>query len=254
MQLTPFFAALSMFATAGAPAAADVSVTTTASAVSQYMFRGLRLSDAALQPAVELGSANLVLGVWGSVPVNGDKVPDSSDPEFQFYGWYNHALKNGISLTPGFTVYHFPKAPTEAGFYRARFEPHVGVSYTARGARLTARVYYDFELKGPTYELGAFYALPLKTIGSELDFTATYGGYKWTAAANHAPSDLKAWGKYWQIGVALPFQLSPTSKLTAGLAYTEGVNAFTKAGSLGRMPNPLAASRGVVTLSYARSF
>jgi hypothetical protein len=65
---------------------------------------------------------------------------------------------------------------------------------------------------------------------------------------------VKAWGQYWQIGVALPFQVSAASKLTAAFAYTEGFQAFTKTGSFGRTPNRLAAGRGVVTLSYTRSF
>ena len=44
----------------------------------------------------------------------GDKVPDSSDPEIDFYGAYNLALEDGLTLTPGFTLYHYPKAPTNA--------------------------------------------------------------------------------------------------------------------------------------------
>lgn len=65
---------------------------------------------------------------------------------------------------------------------------------------------------------------------------------------------MKAWGQYWLAGVAAPFQLTPTSKLTVGFAYTEGTKAYTKAGSFGKTPNSLALGRGVVTLSYALSF
>ncbi len=108
--------------------------------------------------------------------------------------------------------------------------------------------------KGPTYEITALYAVPLKDIGSELDFTATYGGYKWKEAANHASPDVKAWGQYWLFGVAAPFQITPTSKLTLGFAYTEGKKAYTKAGSFGKVPNSLAVGRGVATLSYSMTF
>src|SRR5687768_13486680 len=56
-----------------APAAPSVTVTATGSLVSQYMFRGLRLSDGGFQPAVEVGAGNLVLGAWGNFPFDGDK-------------------------------------------------------------------------------------------------------------------------------------------------------------------------------------
>jgi uncharacterized protein (TIGR02001 family) len=242
-------------AQAPAPAAAPgISVTTTVSAVSQYMFRGLRLSDGGLQPSVEVSAGNLVAGAWANVPFDGDKVPDSSDPEIDLYGAYNVALEDGITLTPGFTLYHYPKAPTNAGFYRNTFEPSIALSWIVDSVKLTPKVYYDVVLKGPTYELTAAYAIPLKEIGSELGFTLTYGGYKWKDTANDASPDVKAWGHYWLAGVAAPFQLSPTSKLTVGFAYTEGTKAYTKAGSFGKVPNSLALGRGVATLSYSLSF
>ena len=233
----------------------SVTVTATASAVSQYMFRGLRLSDGGLQPAVEMSAGNLTLGAWGNFPLDGDKVPDSSDPEIDLYGSYSIAIQEGITLAPGFTSYHFPSAPTNAGFYRSTFEPNIALSWTmADGVKLTPKVYYDVVLKGPTYEITALYALPLKDIGSELDFTAVYGGYEWREAANKATPDVKAWGQYWLLGVAAPFQITPKSKLTIGFAYTEGRNAYTKAGDLGKTPNSLAIGRGVTTVSYSYAF
>jgi uncharacterized protein (TIGR02001 family) len=237
-----------------AAAAPSISVSTTVSVVSQYMFRGLRLGGGGLQPSVEVSAGNLVVGAWSNFPFDGDKVPDSSDPEIDLYGAYNFALPEGLTLTPGFTLYHFPKAPTNAGFYRNTFEPNLALSFVVDGVKLTPRVYYDIVLKGPTYELTAFYAYPLKGIGSELDFTLTYGGYKWKDTANDASPDVKAWGDYWLAGVAAPFQLTPTSKLTLGFAYSEGRKAYTKAGSFGKVPNSLALGRGVATVSYSLSF
>jgi hypothetical protein len=244
---------------AAAPAPVPIwptmTVTATASAVSQYMFRGLRLSDGGVQPAVEMSTGNLTLGAWGNFPLDGDKVPDSSDPEIDLYGSYSIPLAEQITLAPGFTSYLFPNAPESAGFYRSTFEPNIALSWTMPdGVKITPKVYYDLVLKGPTYEVTALYALPLKDIGSELDFTATYGGYKWTEAANDTSPDVKAWGQYWLLGVAAPFQITPKSKLTLGVAYTEGRNAYTKAGDSGKTPNSLAIGRGVVTVSYAYTF
>jgi uncharacterized protein (TIGR02001 family) len=242
------------FGQAAAPAAAPTTFTATVSAVSQYMFRGLRLSDGGLQPAIEMSSGNLTLGAWSNFPFDGNKVPDSSDPEIDLYGSYNFALQENMTLSPGFTSYHFPEAPTSAGFYKNTFEPNIALSFTMDGVKITPKIYYDVVLKGATYEVSAFYAVPMKEIGSELDFTGTYGGYKWTDFANDASPSVKAWGQYWALGISAPFQMSLKSKLTLGFTYTEGRNAFTKAGTQGRAVNPLAIGRGVVNVSYSYAF
>lgn len=236
-------------------AGSGVALTANASLVSQYMFRGLRLSDGGIQPSVEMSAGNLVLGAWSNLPFNGDKVPDSSNPEIDLYGWYSFALQEGVTIAPGFTSYHFPKAPTDAGFYRSTFEPNLALSFTmVDGVKLIPKIYYDLVLEGPTYEITALYAYPLKTIGSELDFTATFGGYKWKETANDASPDVKAWGEYWLFGVAAPFQITPKARLTVGFAYTEGRKAYTKAGNFGKTPNSLAVGRGVVSLTYSMTF
>src|SRR5688572_27003405 len=80
------------------PPSPSFTVTATASAVSQYMFRGLRLSDGGFQPAVEMSTGNLTLGAWGNFPIDGDKVPDSSDPEIDLYGSYSIPLSEQITL------------------------------------------------------------------------------------------------------------------------------------------------------------
>jgi len=195
-----------------------------------------------------------VVGAVANVPFNGDRVPGSSDPEIDLYGAYSIALPGGVTLTPGFTSYHYPNAPTRAGFYRTTFEPNVAASFTLKGVRLTPKLYYDVVLKGPTGELTATYALPLQDVGTELDFTATYGGYRWQDSANHASPDVKSWGQYWLAGVSLPYQLSRQARVALGFAYTEGWQAFTKAGSLRKEINGLAAGRGVVTLAFTWGF
>lgn len=231
----------------------DVALTATTSLVSQYMFRGQRLNGAGLQPSVELATGNLALGVWSNVPLD-DKVPDSSDPEIDLYGSYSIALNDRVNVVPGFTSYHFPSAPTNAGFYRATFEPSLAVDINGPGFRFTPKVYYDVVLDGATYELSAFFAYPLTAYGTELDFTFTAGTYKIKDAANDTSPAVKLWGDYWLAGVSLPFQFAANQRLTIGFAYTEGRDAFAKQGTLPRTPNALAAGRGVVSLSYAYSF
>ncbi|MDO8539263.1 MAG: TorF family putative porin [Opitutaceae bacterium] len=236
-----------------APAPAGVSITATATAVSQYMFRGQRLGGLSFQPAIECGSGSSVLGIWSNFPIK-DEVPDTSDPEFDLYGSYNFTVSDVLSIVPGFTWYTYPDAPTAAGFYRSTFEPNVALNYTVGGVKLTPKVYYDLRLEGPTYEFTAAYALPLKDIGSELDFVGTVGSYYVREAINNSRPATKAWGDYWLIGVSAPFQITPKGKLTVGFAYTKGTNAFAKQGTAPRFENSLAVGRGVVTLSYSHSF
>ena len=238
-------------ATAPAPA---VSLTATASVVSQYMFRGQRLGTAAFQPSVEMAAGDLTLGVWGSVPFDGEDVPDSSDPEIDLYGSYTFKLSDSLSLVPGATSYHYPDAPKSLGFYKWTFEPNLALSYSVQGWKFTPKVYYDTVLEGATYEFTAFYAVPLKDIGSELDFTASAGTFKLKNAAEDTSPSVKSWGDYWLVGVAMPFQIAPNQKLTLGFAYTEGSNAFLKQGTAPRFNNTLAVGRGVATISYAFSF
>lgn len=238
-----------------APAAASsVAVTATASVVSDYMFRGLRLSSGGLQPAVEMTSGNLTLGAWSNWPFDGQKVPDSSDPEIDLYGSYTVALGENSSLAPGFTLYWFPDAPTSLGFYKTTFEPNLAFNYTFEGVKLTPKVYYDAVLKGPTYEFTAAYAVPLKELGTEVSLVGTVGTYKWTDFANKSTPATKAWGDYWLVGISLPFALAANQKVTLGFAYTEGRRAFTKQGNAPKAINTLALGRGVASLSYSYSF
>ena len=242
-------------APAAAPASApSVSFTATGAFVSQYMFRGQRLSGAAFQPTIEGTAGSFTFGVWANVPFDGDKVPDSSDPEIDPYASYTIELAKDLTLVPGVTLYTYPSAPTSAGFYRTTFEPNLALNYTIEGIKFTPKVYYDTVLEGATYELTAAFAVPLKDIGSELGFTATAGTFLFKEAANDTSPSVKSWGDYWLLGVSMPFQLTKDSKLTLGLSYTEGRDAYTKQGNLGRAPNSLAVGRGVATVAYSLSF
>src|SRR3954471_7863714 len=76
--------------------APSISITTTASVVSQYMFRGQRLNGAGFEPTVEMAAGDFTAGVWGNFPLR-DIVPDSSDPEIDIYGSYAMKLSDSAS-------------------------------------------------------------------------------------------------------------------------------------------------------------
>jgi len=237
---------------APAPAAPAVSVTVTPAIVSQYMFRGQRLGGASFQPAVEVAYGNLGVGVWTNFPLK-DKVAGVSDPEIDPYFYYTVPINDSLSLVPGATYYTFPDADTGAGFYRATFEPSLALNYTVNGFKITPKLYYDLTLEGPTGEISAAYTVPLEDVGTELGFVATYGGYSQKDVAKDVAPKIKAKGNYWLVGVSAPFQVTESSKLILGFAYTKGGDAsFEQAGV--KSPNTLAVGRGVVSVSYSFSF
>ena len=244
-------------APAPAPAAPSGSWVFTPAFASQYMFRGVRLGGPGFEPTLEYDYDTLAVGVWANFPL-ADKVVGQSDPEFDFYGTYSFELQKDVAtLVPGFTFYTYPNAKKNNGFYKATFEPNLALNYTVSGVTLTPKLYYDFVLKGPTVELNAAYNVPLKDAGTELDFAATLGTYKWTAAAEDTSPDVKNYGNYWLVGVTLPFAFGKdgadgTFKL--GWAYTKGSDNFFKQGTAGKSANAAALGRGVVTVSYAFKF
>jgi uncharacterized protein (TIGR02001 family) len=237
-----------------ASARADgTSVVLTPSVVNQYMFRGVRLGGPSFQPSVEVDYGSLALGVWTNFPLK-DKVPGQSDPEIDPYGSYTLTVNESLSVAPGFTLYTYPNADANHGFFKATFEPNIALNYTISGVKFTPKFYYDVVLKAPTYEFTVAYAIPLKDAGTELDWTATAGTFVMHDCIKDASPRVKNWGDYYLIGVSMPFALTKQSKLTIGVAYTKGSNNFFKQGSDPRVENITAVGRGVVTLSYAYTF
>ncbi len=220
------------------------------------MFRGVKLGGAGFQPTLEYDYDVLAIGVWSNFPFDPSKVPGQSNPEFDFYGSYKFdVVKDTLNLQPGFTFYTYPRANRSNGFYKDTFEPNIAANYTAGAFTLTPKLYYDMVLKGPTVELNAAYAVPLKDAGTELDFAATVGSYKWTSAAPDQGADVKNYGNYWLLGVTVPYQIvKDTQKLSVGFAYTKGSDNYLKLGNTPKASNSGAIGRGVVTISYAITF
>jgi hypothetical protein len=227
--------------------------TVTPAIVSQYMFRGVRLGGPSLEPTVQYDRGNLELGVWANAPLR-YKVPGQSDPEIDPYGSFKIPVSESFNVQPGFTWYTFVNAEPKNGFYRMTFEPNVAANWTINGLTLTPKVYYDVVLKGATVEVNAAYALPLKTIGTELDFNASVGTYKWRSAVAEASPAVKGWGGYWLIGVTAPYQIAANAKIALGFVYTRGSGNYFKQAALPKSANTAAGGRGVVTVSYAVTY
>lgn len=236
-----------------AVAAPSSSWVVTPAVASQYMFRGVRLGGPSFEPTVEFDSGNLALGVWANFPIS-DKVVGQSDPEIDPYGSYTFTINDSLSIVPGFTWYNYPHATTSNGFYKATFEPSLALNYTVGSVKFTPKIYYDVVLHGPTLELTAAFAVPLKDAGTELDFTATVGTLKWDDAFEDTSPSVENGGDYWLVGVSAPFAVSKDSKFVIGLAYTKGSGNYFKQGATPEVVNTAAVGRGVITVSYSITY
>ena len=220
---------------------------------SHYIFRGVELAGACFQPWVDYTVGPLSAGVWSSIALK-DQVADDSDPEIDLYGSYTFTSQSGsYSVVPGFYFYTYPDAKRSNGLYSCTFEPSLAAIFSAGGVQFTPKIYYDMMLKGATFEITGALALPLKSLGTELDFSATAGTYKWDAVTADASPAEKNWGDYWAVGIAIPVQVTVRSKLTLAVTYSEGRNNYYKQGSEPRQINEDAHGQTAVTLSYAIS-
>ncbi len=237
----------------GTPAASKITLSATASFVNQYMFRGERLGGPSFQPTIDGTYGDLAVGLWSNFPLQ-DKLAGQSDPEFNLYGSYSLALNDRVTLVPGWTLYTYPRAPTDVGFFRATLEPNLVLNFTIADLGLAPRISYDLDTHESTGEVSASYALPLLGVGTEIDLTGTLGTHTLSNAEYGATPRVKAWGNFWSLGAAVPYQIPGAGKLTFGWAYTRGSGAFMKRGSAPKEVNPLAAGRGIIAVSYAMEF
>jgi len=220
---------------------------------SNYVFRGVELAKTCFQPWVDYTSGSLSLGLWTSFALE-DRVSGDTDPEIDLYGSYTYTVGGGsIDLVPGFYLYTYPDAETGNGNYSVTFEPSLAAVFTAGGIQFTPKVYYDFMLRGATFEISAAIAIPLESLGTELDFSVSAGTFKWTDVSNDTSPSVKNWGDYWTAGVAIPIQVTSRSKVTLAGLYSEGRNNFYKQGELPKVANDAAHGVTSVTLSYAIS-
>lgn len=221
--------------------------------VSDYFFRGQRLGGPSLQPAVDLNVGEFNAGISAIIPLN-DKVANQSVPEFDFYASHHFSLKDKWRLIPGIAFYGYPHAPAGAGYQRSIFEPSIALTYTVAGLRITSTCYYDITRRGPTFELAGAVALPLTTLGTEVDLAASVGDYRLRDAFRNAAPTKRLSGNYWSLGASVPFQITSTSSIRIGVAYTSGFHSHIKQGASPRTVNPLTARRTVAQCGYSLSF
>jgi hypothetical protein len=227
--------------------------TITPSVTSAYLFRGVQLAGPSLQPALEFNAAKFSSGLWSNVAFN-VRSRIHSNPEVDWYADYIFEVpSSGVSLMPGFTLYTYPRAKS-GDFHPLTFEPSLAAIFNIHGIQVTPKIYYDLVLQSLTGELNATLALPLKHLGTELDFAATAGTFEGNNIRRRNSPVRKNSGDYWSLGVSLPVQVSLSSKVVLGFTYSEGHHNYFQATGSSRETNPDAGRHAAVSLSYTLTY
>lgn len=221
LALAALVGASAAFADVAAPAATTTaksySVTLDNTIASEYIFRGLEVADTTFHPSVEVAYGDLYAGVWGALPFvnNATTATTSKDyKEFDFYTGYGYALNDTWKLDAGVTHYYYGDTANT----RDTTELFVGVNGKVSVLTTSVYAYYDLDLQATTFIGSLGYSLPIKQIGTSLDFTATLGYVDVGENPSTEPADYT----YWGLAVAVPYKLSDTATVTAGVAYTNG--------------------------------
>jgi len=192
-------------ASAQESAKSALAVTLDVTYVSDYVFRGVKLADASIQPSVEASYGDFYAGAWHS-----DAVSQSIaffDSETDLYAGYNLAINETFSADLGVTRYTY-----NGGSQDDSTEVFAGIK---ADVLLSPSVYYyhDFDLEVSSYIGSIGHSLPIAKLGVSLDLSATLG---YIQSPGGDGSDYT----YWGVGAAVPYKLSETAKLTGAVNYT----------------------------------
>ncbi len=179
-----------------------ISITSNADSVSEYVFRGVSLGGASLQPSTEISTDfGLSVGGWYSAGFGSDSSVQAD--ELDLYVNYSLPLDGGLSVDVGGTYYHYPQFgslfETEDGA-AGSYEVYGSVGLSDLPLSPAATVYYDFTLENLTFEGSVGHSFDLPRDGWSADLGLTAGlvepdegsGYEWgtaTIAANKAVTD-----------------------------------------------------------------
>jgi conserved hypothetical protein, proteobacterial len=180
-------------------AKSDLSVTVDVTYVSDYVFRGEKLADASIQPSVEATYGDFYAGAWHSSELS----HNDGDTETDLYAGYGLKINDTFSVDFGVTRYTY-----SGGSQDDSTEVYVGVS---ANVLLTPSVYYYYDFDNETYTIegSVGYSLPIDAINASLDLSGKVGHVG-------APGDDRT---YFVVGAAVPYKLSDTATLTAGVDY-----------------------------------
>ena len=195
----------SVSASAQETAQSALAVTLDVTYVSQYVFRGVKLADASIQPSVEASYGDIYAGVWHSNDINSSAGVSETD----FYAGYNLAINETFAADLGVTRYTYNGSGSSQ---LNSTEAYAGVKADVVLSP-SAYYYYDFDQEISSYIASLGHSIPIAKVGLSLDLSASYG---WIQRPKSIGGDYS----YWGAGVAVPYSLSETATLTAAVNYT----------------------------------
>ena len=200
-----------------APLHAEIETTVGADVVSRYIWRGMELGDAALQPSLGISAGGFSASLWGSTGI----VRAADTKEFDITLSYSIA-----GLSAGVTDYWFSVGPEPAGRYfryddkatNHVFEAFVGYDFGF------ASVSWYTNLAGNDYDADGDNAF---SSYCELAAPFSLGGLDWTATLGFVPMETAFYGTdgfaVTNIGLAAEKSLVITDKfslpISAGVTF-----------------------------------
>ena len=171
--------ALSLASFAPSAAAQDDGIYPTSSitSVSEYVFRGVSLGGASLQPSTEIATDfGITVGAWYSAGLGSDSSVQAD--EIDLYINYALPIEGPISAVVGGTYYHYPQfgslLETEDGL-AGSYEVYGSVGLNDAPLSPQATVYYDFTLENLTLEGSVGHSLDLPREGWSANLGLTAG-------------------------------------------------------------------------------
>ncbi|WDI30840.1 TorF family putative porin [Hyphococcus flavus] len=158
-MLRSLYGAIALSALAHSAQAQSLELSADVAFESRYVFRGVQLQEASIQPAVTLTYGNFYGGAWLALPIGDDDIPYGD--ELDIFAGYNTSINEIISFDIGLTYYTYPDA--QSGFFddsANTVEIFSGLSFDIPLSP-TAYVYRDFMLDTTTVEGGASYSVPV---------------------------------------------------------------------------------------------
>ncbi len=214
-------------AQAAEAAKSDLSVTVDISYVSDYVFRGVQLDNASIQPSIEAAYGDFYAGAWHS-----DGLSSDNGSETDLYAGYGFKLNDQIKLDAGVTRYTY-----NGGSNGDTTEAYVGAS---ANVLLSPSLYYyhDFDLEVNTLEASVGYSLPIDAINASLDLSGKLGN------VSSAGQDYT----YGVVGASVPYKRSETATLTVGLDYV--INDSETIANFGGGDNDIIIAKAGLSIGF----
>ena len=186
-------------------AKSDLSVTVDVTYVSDYVFRGVKLGDASIQPSVEAAYGDFYAGAWHTSEISHNDGATETD----LYAGYGYKLNDTVKLDGGVTRYTY-----DGGSGDDSTEVYIGASADVLLSP-SLYTYWDFDYDVFTAEASVGYSFPIDAIKASLDLSGKVGYVQ----ADDAPAGVPDDYTYFVVGAAIPFKLSETATLTIGVDY-----------------------------------